>query len=941
MKPHFRRNHCGFALIITVVLVAFLVLILVGLATFTRVETQVASNAQDSAKARQNALMALNIAVGQLQRTAGPDQRVTALAEIQDTTPATPAISGVLNPKWTGIWDSTAATATPLAWLVSGSETSSPSNALTNDVTAATAGVQLVGANSAGTVATAISGLVHAPLVDIESSSVPGLPGNQRIGRYAYWVGDEGVKSSASLVDALAAANVISYDNSLGADPVDDDWSADAVKKERLNQIQLPRPRLEKILATVDPDLASNVIAQPKVLERNQLLFLNASPSIAQVRNSFHDTTPLSRGVLADTAIGTLRTDLTSNTGTAGAVTSFLTLRPANIPVTLPAGVEAEFFPVSPSSVAGTWPTYGLYPVLAEAGIRIGFSIVGGQVALNYFLETELWNPYAARLRMDAARTLRFSVTFPAAVNFLLRNTTDSTTQAVSIAAGTKYAADIVNTNILEPGQITRFRGGATMDLVSVGVAQASVTIPGAATVTDPIGEVDAQSTVSNLVFSLELVNSGVPSTPPLQNLTLGSVFDPEPGIANATPTPALGYGYEFNRDLRVWSEGTQGQSRDPRLPVMSGVAFQETAAAAWSVTNPSANGVNGFSGVALNDGARVILFDLPRQEVTAVAQLRHMIGARSYELGNSWGAGVNNTFDTSFISTTPRNFSWPVDNSLQRPNRYLDVYTPEGVPPATLTDLRDPASAARYQLIRGAFNINSTSQKAWESVLGAKLAGWDHSGAGAGVALDNAFFRTEHGAQQRGALSGTVTVPVPTTGALATLSALEIPGATGRQLTAVEVTNLATEIVRLLKVRGRPFTSLAEFANSGLIQTAIDSARTQGSILVGLNSDISNAELRFTAAALTQADVIACIAPFMAARSDTFVVRAYGEVVNPATGDRSGRAWCEATVQRLPDLVSNSAAPVATVINPPPASNPFGRRFKITSLRWLSPDDL
>lgn len=53
------RSNQGFALLITITLVAFLVLILVGLATFTRVETQVAGNSQTQAKARQNALLGL------------------------------------------------------------------------------------------------------------------------------------------------------------------------------------------------------------------------------------------------------------------------------------------------------------------------------------------------------------------------------------------------------------------------------------------------------------------------------------------------------------------------------------------------------------------------------------------------------------------------------------------------------------------------------------------------------------------------------------------------------------------------------------------------------------------------------------------------------------------------------------------------------------------
>ncbi|MFH1497554.1 MAG: autotransporter-associated beta strand repeat-containing protein, partial [Verrucomicrobiota bacterium] len=93
----------GFALLVTITLVAFLVLILVSLATFTRIETQVAANTRQSEQARQHALMSLGIAVGQLQKFTGPDQRVTAAAALGDGT------NGLAAPRdgtrfWTGVW---------------------------------------------------------------------------------------------------------------------------------------------------------------------------------------------------------------------------------------------------------------------------------------------------------------------------------------------------------------------------------------------------------------------------------------------------------------------------------------------------------------------------------------------------------------------------------------------------------------------------------------------------------------------------------------------------------------------------------------------------------------------------------------------------------------------------------------------------------------------
>ena len=78
--PQTRRR--GVALLVTIILLVFLVLIMVAMSSMVRVETQIAGNTQSLAQARQNAMMGLNIAIGKLQETAGPDQRVTARADL-------------------------------------------------------------------------------------------------------------------------------------------------------------------------------------------------------------------------------------------------------------------------------------------------------------------------------------------------------------------------------------------------------------------------------------------------------------------------------------------------------------------------------------------------------------------------------------------------------------------------------------------------------------------------------------------------------------------------------------------------------------------------------------------------------------------------------------------------------------------------------------------
>jgi hypothetical protein len=88
----------------------------------------------------------------------------------------------------------------------------------------------------------------------------------------------------------------------------------------------------------------------------------------------------------------------------------------------------------------------------------------------------------------------------------------------------------------------------------------------------------------------------------------------------------------------------------------------------------------------------------------------------------------------------------------------------------------------------------------------------------------------------------------------------------------------------------------------------------------------------------LTQADILQVLGPALTARSDTFVIRAYGDAVD-TSGKVRARAWCEAVVQRLPAPLD----PDPSGLNPrlAGATGDFGRRFVITSFRWVSPNEI
>jgi hypothetical protein len=62
---------------------------------------------------------------------------------------------------------------------------------------------------------------------------------------------------------------------------------------------------------------------------------------------------------------------------------------------------------------------------------------------------------------------------------------------------------------------------------------------------------------------------------------------------------------------------------------------------------------------------------------------------------------------------------------------------------------------------------------------------------------------------------------------------------------------------------------------------------------------------------------------------------------VNPVTGAVQGRAWLEAVVQRETAYVNSADHPALPISVVSAESQTFGRRFRVVSLRWLSPTDI
>ena len=332
----------GFALVITLALMVLLTLLVVGLLSLSTISLRTTAQGSAQALARSNARVALIIALGELQKAAGPDQRVTAPADFAGDTGGLrlasgkapkndKSINGIANGLttlqagtryWTGVWNTVTATAIPnqiytktpsatgVQWLISGNEMdsstatataaaatttstqtftpASPVAALGADgsVSDPSEAVVLVGPATVGPASSdTIGEFVSAPMVDI---TVPDPHGGNSLGRYAWWIGDEGVKARINIPKTET-------DNSNYASLVAQRRGWETVTD--LNAYPIP--------SSPQQDSLGKVVTLPET----QLLIPG---SRAAVQSIFHSATSDSKAVLIDTLNGGTKIDLSA-----------------------------------------------------------------------------------------------------------------------------------------------------------------------------------------------------------------------------------------------------------------------------------------------------------------------------------------------------------------------------------------------------------------------------------------------------------------------------------------------------------------------------------------------------------------------------------------------------------------------------------------------------
>ena len=273
--------------------------------------------------------------------------------------------------------------------------------------------------------------------------------------------------------------------------------------------------------------------------------------------------------------------------------------------------------------------------------------------------------------------------------------------------------------------------------------------------------------------------------------------------------------------------------------------------------------------------------------------------------------------------------------------------------------------SVAAHLMVEGAFNVNSTSIPAWRAFLGSAysqpVVGMElKDGGGESLELeanDNvaAFSRFSRPTLDRSHPSG---------------SGIQNNEGSGyRTLDESELNKLATEVVAQVRAKG-PFVSLADFINRelstgdeglmGPLQKAINDAGLNDDFAFGDATDYGETtpsrgrhdvfldpeagtgnSYGAGAGYLLQGDLLNSLGPYLTVKSNTFIIRTYGEASNPVTG-ASAAVYLEAMVQQVPEFVDAVDAPETEIADLVSSINGnFGRQFKIVNLRYLDPSEI
>jgi type II secretory pathway pseudopilin PulG len=894
----------GFALIAALALMAFLVLLIVSLAGLARVETQVGAANRQAAQARQNALFALEEALAQLQASLGDDRSVSARADILG--------ANVPESLWTGAWAVRGGDLVPLGWLVSGEEPD-PQVAL-EGARPARAGPGATAVRLRGNTAT---GEAHAPLVLLERSSATGE--TEVYGRYAFWLGDENVKarilpegSPPPGMSDLPQTNAFAtfHRRALSATPF--------------------------LGAGTDSPEFRAQFADLRVARQAEFI---GEAAVAALRDHPHDLSFLGDGMLVDTVRGGFRTRILADDLANTLPTPYFGARryiemdgvfheAGDSPFAVNV---AAYGPSIPQEETATPRFEGFHPIITEAIMRCGafYSIAASDyVRIRFHIEVELANPYPFPLDL----TLN-GIQGPGTSGLVSYHILVTGLPTVIVQNGETFLGEL-DMNNLQQGASGQERPGAFSSVVELErinrngrlILEPGQTIrmtnpnqdrqPQGLSRFDPSFRINAEEARAGgenvqirIVFPDDYEGTnfilvpiqndwredprdlpaafGVTAVPFADDRFLMEEVGRPFFVATSGDFVVEDYSFGFHFKLLDDPTAPSGLAAffnefDLRRPIIN---FQEHPEHFEILSNrPGEIAIiddffSDLDGFDQDNTLEPRLYDIPLTPAASLATLRvaPATGFPPYALGRPGHPTLNEIFDTHIW--LPDEAPWLRD---------------DGSDPATTEGVR----------VEGLFNINSTSARAWQSVLTHGLSDYTTED-GALVTAEAFFARQPFGSITLDAIEDDFAISDTATTAFSQGM---------RLVEANALAGLAENIVEGVRREG-PFGSLEAFLESNVLSDALAEFT--------LNSDLEPPPGSLLE--IDAGDLAMKLTPIMSARSDTFVIRTYGDVINPVTGRVEGRAACEAVVRRFPEFVDGSAQ----------------RRFRVVQFRWLDLDTL
>ena len=284
-KHRFRRQQ-GFALIVSLSLMVLITVLAVGLLTLSSVSMRASTHTEAMQAAKGNARLALMLAIGQLQKNAGPDQRISAPANlINENMPH--GVAGVWK-SWRTPNDGTGDYAAEKKNRFAGYVMSAPDFESHPDPSQIPGGDSkkelMVGEGSLGKSDTS-NREIRAPLVNV------GKTGGSDAGSLAWVALDEGVKGRIDLLP-------------------DKDTSTSSPGKNITRVGSSPRNKVGKLegLETLNEEPDKLFETLPKLVSSDEVNLMSSNKET--FGRYFHDFSVTASSVQADVANGGLKTDL-------------------------------------------------------------------------------------------------------------------------------------------------------------------------------------------------------------------------------------------------------------------------------------------------------------------------------------------------------------------------------------------------------------------------------------------------------------------------------------------------------------------------------------------------------------------------------------------------------------------------------------------------------